>query len=120
MPASFIYGSPRFCCNTNCKFPFNKKSHLGWLPHCSTAVYAILQCPQCKSKFKVSQHIIESINYFLELPDVKTPEAHGITQDEINNVKKLLGTNKNLLEIFNDGIIPGVSSNIKPSDYDKF
>ena len=52
-----IVGKPKCCLNRNCRSPFYKESHLGWLPKSEVEVYTIMRCPKCKDTFAVVQLI---------------------------------------------------------------
>jgi hypothetical protein len=113
---SYIYGFPKKCLNSNCKEPFTQKSHLGWLPKSAMEVYSIVRCSECKSKFKVSQPIEKSLEYFTSLPqDAVVVNNKTITDDERINVQLLLD-NKDVLDDLNNGMIPGASNMMTNND----
>ena len=116
MKSASIYGSPKCCCNTNCKTPFTKKSFLGWSPKHEIEVYTIMKCSKCNSLFKVAQSMMEAYQYYEKLPEEKKviiPKTK-ITKEEALNVKKTLEENNNLLNELNEGMIPGLSKSLKP------
>ena len=63
-----IVGKPKHCLNRNCKHPFFKESHLGWLPKSEVEVYTIMRCLACKDTFAVIQLISMAHEYKEKLP----------------------------------------------------
>jgi hypothetical protein len=116
MPATSIFGYPKSCLNTNCKHPFTKRSHLGWLPKSYSEIVSVMRCNKCKSKFRICQYSSEAANYFDNLfDDSQERQAGPISFLEIDEVKQALSEN-NILESLNDGMIPGTSQSIKPDN----
>ena len=114
MRSAFIYGSPKCCCNTNCKTVFTKSSFLGWSPKHEAEVYAIMKCNKCKCTFKIAQSIMDAFHYYDKLPDDRVTSKSKITYEETLNVKKVLADNNNVLNELNDGMVPGISKSLKP------
>jgi hypothetical protein len=88
-----ITGSPKRCLNRNCKEPFTKESHLGYLMRSELEVYAVMRCTKCKDTFTICQQIGNAYEYYELLPkDVKISviQSKLITKEEIRKVRKHL------------------------------
>ena len=87
-----IVGKPKHCLNRNCKTPFTKHSHLGWLPKSEVEVYAIMRCPKCKDTFAVVQSVSIVHEYKDKLPKdpKKLAKRTPITQKELDVLSKKL------------------------------
>ena len=105
-----IVGKPKHCLNRNCKHPFFKESHLGWLPKSEVEVYAIMRCPKCKDTFAVVQLISMVHEYKQNLPLDPSQSAPTslITKKEISIMRKKL-QNKDSLKALLEGYKPGGS-----------
>ena len=108
-----IVGKPKNCLNRNCKHPFFKESHLGWLPKSEVEVYTIMRCPACKDTFAVIQLISMAHEYKQKLPadPSQVPSTTAISKKEISNMRKKLQDKdalKSLLEGYkpNGSILP--------------
>jgi len=103
-----IVGKPKHCLNRNCKTPFTKNSHLGWLPKSEVEVYAIMRCPNCKDTFAVVQLISMAHEYRNDLPadQTKISKTGPITKSETLSFRKKL-ENKDALKELYEGYKPG-------------
>lgn len=108
-----IVGKPKHCLNRNCKHPFFKESHLGWLPKSEVEVYTIMRCPACKDTFAVIQLISMAHEYKSKLPldPSQVPPTTAISKKEISAMRKKLQDKdslKSLLEGYkpNGSILP--------------
>lgn len=110
-----IVGKPKHCLNRNCKNPFFKESHLGWLPKSEVEVYAVMKCLKCKDTFAVVQLISMAQDYKKALPkDPSQVSPVGpISKNEVLNIKKKL-ENKDSLKSLLEGYKPGGS--VLPDD----
>lgn len=111
-----IFGYPKVCCNTNCKHPFNKGSHLGWLPRNDMDIYTIMICPRCKSKFKIIQEISLGMVYYDKLPNLTKDDIKStqITEKEMITIQNISLNNSNIFEDLNNGMVPGLSNTMRP------
>jgi hypothetical protein len=103
-----IVGKPKFCLNRNCKTPFTKNSHLGWLPKSEIEVCAIMRCQKCKDTFAVVQLMSMAHDYRNDLPkdESKLSPKGPITKKETLEFKKKLENKESLKELF-EGYVPG-------------
>ena len=103
-----IVGKPKHCLNRNCKTPFTKHSHLGWLPKSEVEVYAIMRCPKCKDTFAVVQLISMAEDYKSALPKDQNqlPSTSPISKNEVLNIRKKLES-KDSLKTLMEGMKPG-------------
>ena len=110
-----IVGKPKCCLNRNCKHPFYKESHLGWMPKSEVEVYAIMRCPKCKDTFAVVQLISMAENYRAALPKDQSqiPSPSPISKNEVVTMRKKLD-NKDSLKTLLEGFKPGGS--VLPDD----
>lgn len=110
-----IVGKPKHCLNRNCKHPFFKESHLGWLPKSEVEVYTIMRCPSCKDTFAVIQLISMAHEYKEKLPldPTQLPSTSPISKKEISSMRKKL-QDKDSLKSLLEGYKPGGS--ILPDD----
>jgi hypothetical protein len=105
-----IVGKPKHCLNRNCKTPFFKESHLGWLPKSEVEVYAIMRCPKCKDTFAVVQLISMAHDYKSALPrdNSQLPLSGPISKNELSTFKKKLESKDSLKSLL-EGYKPGGS-----------
>jgi hypothetical protein len=105
-----IVGKPKYCLNRNCKHPFFKESHLGWLPKSEVEVYSIMRCPNCKDTFAVVQLISMAHDYKSNLPSDPSQVHPGgnISKKEILTFRKKLQS-KDSLKTLLEGYKPGGS-----------
>ena len=105
-----IVGKPKHCLNRNCKHPFFKESHLGWLPKSEVEVYTIMRCPECKDTFAVIQLISMAHEYKSKLPldPSQVPPTTAISKKEILAMRKKL-QNKDSLKSLLEGYKPNGS-----------
>jgi hypothetical protein len=110
-----IVGKPKHCLNRNCKHPFFKESHLGWLPKSEVEVYTIMRCLACKDTFAVIQLISMAHEYKEKLPldPTQIPPTSPISKKEISSFRKKL-QDKDSLKSLLEGYKPGGS--ILPDD----
>ena len=103
-----IVGKPKCCLNRNCKHPFYKESHLGWMPKSEVEVYAIMRCPKCKDTFAVVQLISMAEGYRSALPKDQTqiPPTAPISKNEVLSIRKKLD-GKDSLKTLLEGYKPG-------------
>lgn len=100
----------------SCNKPLTKKSHLGWMPSTFDIIAAVIRCEHCKKKHKAKQLIIDSYSYYMSMPEINSGKVETKLEDKAK-VTMMLKKNKQLLDSLNDGMIPGVSNNIKPLNY---
>ena len=112
-----IVGKPKHCLNRNCKHPFFKESHLGWLPKSEVEVYTIMRCPSCKDTFAVIQLISMAHEYKSALPldPTQISPTSSITKKEITQMRKKL-QDKDSLKTLLEGLKPGGSILPKEDD----
>lgn len=107
-------GKPKRCLNRNCRHPFVKESHLGWLVKSEIHVYAIMKCLKCKTVRPVIQLMSMAHEYKEALPKNHEDSATGpISKNEIINMRKKLDT-KDSLKSLMEGLKPNGS--ILPED----
>jgi hypothetical protein len=110
-----IVGRPKKCLNRNCRHPFFKESHLGWLPKSEVEIYSVMRCLKCKDTFAVVQLISMAHDYRTLLP--KDPSQlqgkEPITKHELMSVQKKLEEN-DVLQSLMEGYKPGGS--VLPDD----
>jgi hypothetical protein len=110
-----IVGRPKKCLNRNCRHPFFKESHLGWLPKSEVEIYSVMRCLKCKDTFAVVQLISMAHDYRTLLPK-DTTQFQGkepITKHELMSVQKKLEEN-DVLQSLLEGYKPGGS--VLPDD----
>lgn len=103
-----IVGKPKNCLNRNCKTPFTRESHLGWMPCNELEVYSIMRCPQCKDTFAVRQTYSMVFDYKNSLPKTITASSTPITKNEILNFRKKLEQKDSLKNLY-EGLKPNGS-----------
>jgi hypothetical protein len=105
-----IVGKPKNCLNRNCKQPFFKESHLGWLPKSEIEVFTIMRCSKCKDTFAVVQLLSMAHDYKAALPkDPSQLSPMGpISKKEVLNIRKKLD-NKESLKTLLEGYKPNGS-----------
>ena len=111
MRTQTIVGKPKSCLNRNCRAPFYKESHLGWLPKSEVEAYTIMRCPKCKDTFAVIQLMSMVYEYKSSLPKDPNNEfvPSSITSSEINNFRKKLDDETDALKKIFEGLYPGGS-----------
>ena len=108
-----ISGVPTRCLNRQCRAPFYKESHLGWLPKADLEVFAIMRCKVCKDTFAVAQVISIVHDYYAKLPvDPKNITAINatkapITKKEVARVRQRLASETNILATLSEGAWQG-------------
>ena len=110
-----IVGRPKKCLNRNCRHPFFKESHLGWLPKSEVEIYSVMRCLKCKDTFAVVQLISMAHDYRTSLPKdpAQIQGKEPITKHELISVQKKLEEN-DILQSLLEGYKPGGS--VLPDD----
>lgn len=110
-----IVGKPKKCLNRNCKHPFCKESHLGWMVKSEIQVYAIMRCSKCKDTFAVVQLMSMANEYKESLPKDSTQNSGQgpISKTEIALMRKKLESKDSLKELY-EGLKP--NGTILPDD----
>ena len=110
-----IVGRPKKCLNRNCRHPFFKESHLGWLPKSEVEIYSVMRCLKCKDTFAVVQLISMAHDYRTSLPKdpAQLQGKEPITKHELISVQKKLEEN-DVLQSLLEGYKPGGS--VLPDD----
>lgn len=103
-----IVGKPKNCLNRNCKTPFTRKSHLGWLPLNEKEALSIMRCPKCKDTFKVRQTYDMVYDYKNSLPVNNVTPSNPITKNEMLSFRKKLDSKDSLKNVF-EGLKPNGS-----------
>ena len=104
-----IVGKPKHCLNRNCKTPFTRQSHLGWMPNNELEVYSIMRCPKCKDTFAVRQTYSMVLDYKNSLPkDTSSVPNSPITKSEMMNFRKKLESKDSLSNLY-EGLKPNGS-----------
>ena len=110
-----IVGRPRKCLNRNCRHPFFKESHLGWLPKSEVEIYSVMRCLKCKDTFAVVQLISMAHDFRNSLPKdpAQLQAKEPITKHELMSVQKRL-EDTDVLQSLMEGYKPGGS--VLPDD----
>lgn len=105
-----IVGKPKKCLNRNCRHPFVKESHLGYMVKSEIQVLAIMRCLKCKDTFAVVQLFSMAEEYKNSLPkDTSQVTTSGpISKNEVNIMRKKLNSKDSLKGLF-DGLKPNGS-----------
>ncbi len=104
-----IVGKPKNCLNRNCKHPFTKESHLGWMPKSELEVLTIMRCAKCKDTFAVVQLISMADEYKENLPTNLSKTVGPISKKEVVMMRKRLENKDNLKNLY-EGYKPGASN----------
>jgi hypothetical protein len=111
MNSQTFSGKPKTCRNRNCRAPFTKESHLGFMEKSETEALAVMRCPKCKDTFAVSQFFSEVHEYRESLPSSSASERGSgdpISYDDIRKVRQVFGEGNPLKTLF-EGHKPGSS-----------
>jgi hypothetical protein len=103
-----VVGKPKNCLNRNCKHPFSKDSHLGWIPKSEVEVYSVMRCLKCKDTFAVVQLNSMAHDYRNNLPNNSSNQisTSPITKKETVSFRKKL-EDKDVLKELLEGYVPG-------------
>lgn len=105
-----IVGKPKKCLNRNCRHPFVKESHLGYMVKSEIQVLAIMRCLKCKDTFAVVQLFSMAEEYKNSLPkdSLQSQVLGPISKNEINIMRKKLNSKDSLKGLY-DGLKPNGS-----------
>ena len=113
-----VTGEPKRCCNRNCREPFVKSSHKGYIPKNEAEIFAVMRCHKCGDQFMITQILMNAAKYKAKLPDDTNPRTRlpkgtekPITLQEMERVRKHMDTENPLKTLF-EGQKPGAPNKV--------